>query len=48
MYKRKDYRGICLVDITLSVPTEEMAASICDNWQAKNQQIYQYLTRELF
>ncbi len=41
-------RGIRLVDITLSVPTEEMAASICDNWQAKNQQIYQYLTRELF
>lgn len=43
----KDH-GISLVDITLSVPDEETAASICDNWQKKNQAIYQYLTRELF
>lgn len=41
-------RGINLVDITLSVPTEEVAASICDNWQKKNQEIYQYLVQELF
>lgn len=41
-------RGIKLVDITLSVPLEEIAASICDNWQQKNEAIYQYLTRELF
>ncbi len=41
-------RGIKLVDITLSVPVEEIAASICDNWQKKNQSIYQYLTQELF
>lgn len=41
-------RGITLVDITLSVPVEEMAASICDNWQKKNQAIYQYLTEQLF
>lgn len=41
-------RGITLVNITLSVPTEEMAASICDNWQKKNQGIYQYLTEQLF
>lgn len=41
-------KGIKLVDITLSVPTEEMASAICDNWQKKNQEIYQYLTRELF
>ncbi len=41
-------RGISLVDITLSVPTEETAAAICDNWQKKNQEIYQYLTKELF
>lgn len=41
-------RGIRLVDITLSVPTEELAAAICDNWQKKNMEIYQYLTRQLF
>ena len=41
-------RGINLVDITLSVPVEEMAAAICDNWQKKNQEIYQYLVQELF
>lgn len=41
-------RGIKLVDITLSVPSEELAASICDNWQNRNQEIYQYLTKELF
>ncbi len=41
-------RGINLVDITLSVPIEEMAASICDNWQKKNQDIYKYLIEQLF
>lgn len=41
-------RGITLVDITLSVPTEELASSICDHWQEKNQSIYQYLTEQLF
>ena len=41
-------RGITLVDITLSVPVEEMAASICDKWQQKNEEIYQYLIEKLF
>ena len=41
-------RGVNLVDLTMSVPTEEIAASICDNWQRKNQVIYQYLVSELF
>lgn len=41
-------RGINLVDITLSVPVEEVAAAICDNWQKKNQEIYKYLISELF
>ena len=41
-------RGINLIDITLSVPMEEMAASICDNWQKKNQDIYKYLIEQLF
>lgn len=41
-------RGIKLVDITLSVPSEELASTICDNWQNKNEEIYMYLTKELF
>lgn len=41
-------KGVKLVDITLSVPSEETAAAICDNWQSKNQDIYQYLIRQLF
>ncbi len=41
-------REITLIDLTLSVPTEEVAIAICDNWQAKNQDIYQYLIKELF
>ena len=41
-------RGISLVDITLSVPVEETAVAICDNWQRKNQEIYKYLITELF
>ncbi|MCM1189892.1 MAG: DUF4364 family protein [bacterium] len=41
-------RGIRLVDITISVPDEATASSICDNWQKKNQSIYRYLTQELF
>lgn len=43
--KEKDVE---LVHINLSVPTEEMAAAICDNWQKKNQKIYQFLMQELF
>jgi len=41
-------KGINLVSVRLSVPTEEMAAAVCDNWQKKNQEIYQYLTQKLF
>ncbi len=41
-------KGITLVDITLSVPLEETAAAICDNWHIKNQEIYQYLIGQLF
>ncbi len=41
-------RDISLVDLRISVPTEEIAAAICDNWQKKNQEIYQYLVGLLF
>ncbi|MBR6770636.1 MAG: DUF4364 family protein [Lachnospiraceae bacterium] len=41
-------KNIPLVDITLSVPTAESASIICDNWQYKNEEIYQYLIQQLF
>lgn len=41
-------KGINLISITISVPSEETAVSICDNWQQKNQEIYQYLISQLF
>lgn len=43
--KEKD---VNLVDIKISVPSEETASVICDNWQRKNQEIYQYLISQLF
>ncbi len=43
--KEKD---VTVLGITLSVPDEETAAAICANWQRKNQDIYQYLIRQLF
>lgn len=41
-------RGIPLVRITLSVPEEETAASICKNWREKNEEVYQLLVEKLF
>ena len=41
-------RGINLIDLTLSVPSKELAESICNNWMTKNQDIYQYLIEQLF
>lgn len=43
--KEKD---VNLVSLTLSVPSEEVAAAICENWQTKNQEIYQFLIEQLF
>ncbi len=37
-----------LVSIRLCVPTEDLAVAICDNWQERNEEIYQYLTSALF
>ena len=45
--KAKEGKGT-LVDLIISVPVEETAAAICDNWQKKNQEIYQYLIEQLF
>ena len=41
-------KDITMLAITLSVPDEETASSICANWHKKNQDIYQYLTSQLF
>ena len=41
-------KDVELVSICISVPTPELAASICNNWQKKNKEIYQYLTEQLF
>lgn len=41
-------KDVDLVSIRICVPTEELAASICDNWQRKNKEIYKFLTEMLF
>ena len=41
-------RDVNLIDLTLSVPSKELAESICSNWMTKNQDIYQYLIEQLF
>jgi len=39
---------INLIDIKLSVPIESMAIAICENWSKKNEDIYKYITEQLF
>ena len=41
-------RGSNLIELKLSVPDKETATTICDNWQDKNQDIYQYIIKQLF
>ena len=41
-------RGINLIELKLSVPTDEVASEICDNWQKRNQDIYKLLIKQLF
>ena len=41
-------KNINLVNLTMSVPTEELAASICDKWEAANQDVYNLLVEKLF
>lgn len=45
MVKEKELE---LINLKISVPTEDIAISICDNWQIKYQTIYEFLTSELF
>ena len=36
-----------LINLSVSVPTEDAAKAICNNWQKKNQDLYAYLMKEL-
>ncbi len=40
-------RNANLMELTLTVPTEDAARSICRNWENKCQEIYAYLMKEL-
>jgi len=40
--------GVSLVEISLSVPNEDIALEICNNWDKKNQDVYKYLVDTLF
>ncbi len=41
-------KEINLIELTLSVPTKEIAAAVCDHWQSRNQEIYKYIVQQLF
>ena len=41
-------RDVSLVDMRISAPTEDIAETICNKWEEKNQKIYHYLVGELF
>lgn len=40
-------RDAMLVEVELTVPFEQQAIVLCDNWKKKSQQIYSYLIKEL-
>ena len=37
-----------LINIKMTVPTKELARSICDNWRTKSTDVYQTLVNELW
>lgn len=41
-------RETTLIEIKLSLPTPQMADSVCENWRQKNQEVYDTITRILF
>lgn len=41
-------RNQTLLEIKLSVPTQEQAIHICDSWRDKSEEIYQYLIQEIW
>lgn len=48
VYLTAKEKDVTVVKITLSVPNQETAETVCANWQKKNQNIYQYLAGQLF
>ncbi|MCD8325160.1 MAG: DUF4364 family protein [Lachnospiraceae bacterium] len=38
---------LVLIDLTLSVPDQKMAQGMCEKWERRNQEIYQYLMEQL-
>lgn len=41
-------RNQTLLEIKLTVPTQEQAIHICDSWKEKNEEIYQYLITQVW
>lgn len=41
-------KKINLINLTLSVPTEELASSICDKWEKASQEVYSLIVDKLF
>lgn len=41
-------RNQTLLEIKITVPTQEQAIHICDSWKEKNEEIYQYLITEIW
>ena len=41
-------KHVTLLDLTISVPTETIAQSICEKWERKSQDVYQFLIEQLF
>lgn len=40
-------RGTPLVDLTLTVPTEDVASTVANNWNTKNQELYALIMEHL-
>lgn len=40
-------QGSSIIDLSLIVPTEDVAISICNNWKKKSQTVYSYLMKTL-
>lgn len=41
-------RNQTLLEIKITVPTQEQAIHICDSWKEKNEEIYQYLITQVW
>lgn len=39
--------GSSIIDLSVTVPTEEEATYICNNWKSKSQDVYAYILRTL-